>query len=141
MTHFTFKSTRAIRQLGRITAALTDSPMSRAQLCERLHLSTPMICDYLGHLMESPRKVHIKAFAPNSGGRQTPVYALGSGKDAIEPPRKNKTAWYRKLQADTERHAFHLARERARDCANKATKTPQHWASALLGAAVREVRH
>lgn len=133
MSRFTFQSTRAIRQLKRMTDALTEGPMTRAQLCERLHLSIPMVCDYLSHPMSEPRAVRIKGHLPNHRGRQTPIYALGSGKDATEPPRRTKTDWYRGLQADPVRHALYLARERARDAADRAAVTPQSWLSALVG--------
>jgi hypothetical protein len=131
MTAQTFTSPRAEYQIGRILAALKVNPMTRAELCADLHLSVGAVCSYLGHLMSEPRRVRIAPYRPTQG-RYSPVYALGSTADAIEPSRKTRTQYYRRLQRDKSRHELHLARRRADAAAKKAAKKPQTWCSALM---------
>lgn len=131
MTIQTFTTARSIRQIERIKNSLSEAPMTRAQLCGKLYLSIQTVCNYLQYLMKKPRQIRISGYAPTTRGRLAPIYALGSGRDAVEPPRKTSTQFYRELQADPEKHEVYLARNRARAMAARVRRKPSTWLSAL----------
>lgn len=134
MTANTYTSTRAHKQIDRILALLAESPMTRAQLCQRVHMTTQGVCGYLQHLMKEPRQIHIKDFGPaKARGRRPPIYALGASKNAVEPPRRTDAEYYRAIKRhDPERYRDYLDRQSSLARAKRRAKVPQTWLSALM---------
>lgn len=129
-----YSSPRGLYQTGRIMAALKVSPLTRAELCAKLHLSIGTVCYYLGHLMEKPRRVRICGYSPAvRRGRRPPIYALGSAPDKPEPPRETREDRYKKLKADDDKYNRHLTRKRVKEQLERAVQSPHGWAHALMG--------
>lgn len=129
-----YTSARAKLQIGRILAHLAERPMTRAELCQAIHMTTQGVCGYLQFLMGEPKRIHIKEFAPKvARGRRAPMYVIGAAKDAVEPPRTTDAEYYREMKrGDPERYRDHLARHSAIARAKRREKYPQTWLSALM---------
>lgn len=140
----TFDSSNTRHNIKRMLAALVE-PRIYEQLAAMLHMSDRSVRFYVKHLRQKPdRRVRVRAYLPIPNGYVAQI-ALGSLPDAPKPPKKGdkeRNAAYRaKVKATPELRERQRRHEVARWAVKKARKSPQNWASALLGAAVREVRH
>lgn len=79
-----------------VEALRSIGPMTSLELQDYLKRSISSVNDPLRNLRHK-NLVYIKRYQPNHQGRQSPVYALGSKKDAKEKPvaRKVTTKRYR----------------------------------------------
>jgi predicted ArsR family transcriptional regulator len=113
---------------GQILKLLRSKGMTAAGVVDELGLKRARIYVFDLH---SEGSVHISGWQQRpSGGSPAPIYAAGSGPDAVRPAtqsvhEKCARAWAR-LKADPHRHGLHLKRNRLR-------KNPQTWLSALMG--------
>lgn len=114
----TFTSPRAALRIERILAALIN-PMTPQQLAAKLHMSHASAKLYLAHLKLHPRRVRVASWLSEGKGRHSRVYALGSGRDAPEPPRMTQAQSRKKQQAirnaDPDKRRAFLANRRAKD--------------------------
>lgn len=86
-------------------------------------------------MLHATHQIHIGAWYRPAKGAICEVYHFGQGEDAkchIKPltDRQRSQRYYRKLRNTGEMEFFN-ARRSARDRANRATKKPQSWLSAL----------
>jgi hypothetical protein len=118
LADYTFDTVRTQLGIRRVLAALGGCPMSCKELMAAIHKSKTGVTHYLRYLQGDeehgvPRLVRIAEWRENRG-RHTPVYALGSGKDARCPPRLTASQRYRKVKADPVKYEKILAAKRER---------------------------
>jgi len=103
MATMTFKSTVAQKKLERIRLLLREAPRHYRQLGEIMHMTPNAVQNYLYHLhgageIRIARYEHTGRF-----GAWAPVYALGSGKDAVRPTAKTNAEYKRTSNARLKR--------------------------------------
>lgn len=109
---FTFTSTRARVRIERMLAALV-TPMTSAQLREVVPMCKATASVFLGHLQDAAnRRIRIASWKSEVRGRHSPVYALGTAKDAPEPARLTAQAKYRRERDRLKADPFKMARFR-----------------------------
>lgn len=87
-----YQRSRGERQKGRILAAIAAEPKTVRQLAEAVHLTMSAVLLHTKAMMrETPRRLHIAGYVPNSEGRPAPLYGPGDIPDAsYERKRKDK---------------------------------------------------
>lgn len=127
-----FSGPRAALYIERLLAALATGPMTSARLAVKLHRCHAGVAEYLVHLMDSPKRVYIKDYAPAMGrGRRAAIYALGNRRNAAETRQTRAESHRSRIRNNPDAHLAYLARRRARRSERKAKATPQSWAAAL----------
>jgi len=138
----TFDSSNTRYNIERILAALIE-PKTYAQLSEMLHMSDRSVRRYVARLRSEPnRRARVKSYLV-IGGYHCLIFALGSKPDFVwrmQTPSEKNAKWRAKVKASPDLIERRRRHEVARWAVKKAIKAPQNWASALLGAAAREVR-
>lgn len=133
---------RTIRRLSAIEAALTARALTASELAAETFMHPNSALEYIRNLGD---RIHIEGWREIGPGRRVAMYRWGAGKNKPKPRAKsgvqNERNRLARIKQDPDAHARYLAIHRARYAVKKAKKAPQNWASALLGAAVREVRH
>lgn len=105
-----FTGPRSAARIERILKALEGGQMTARHLAGKLFMAYATATMYLAHLQDTPRRVRIAAYEPpEDRGRHTPVYALGSARDAVEPV---LTAKQKRARAKAKRRADPDVRDR-----------------------------
>lgn len=81
-----YQRSRNERQVKRITAALTESPMTRNQLAAKLYLSGYSIIYYMRQMRRDGLVYIAGHFHHAKKGQPAPIYALGNLPDAVYDP-------------------------------------------------------
>lgn len=132
----TFSSPRGLRAIARVLAALTESPKSRPELSEALHMGKTTAYRYIRHL-QAEKRVYVHSYR-RTEGEISPVYAAGSKEDAKPlQPRNRKQRRDREmelLRADHDRLDVFKSRKAVNGKLYKMRKTGkvQSWFSALI---------
>lgn len=116
----TMQSPRAKLRIARLVEALGERPRTAVEASGDLFMVKATAIYYINYLRSLPewdrRRVYVCGWQ-RGAGNISPIYALGSKKDAPKPPRltgKQKYAKARKrLVADMERYDQWLAKRRA----------------------------
>lgn len=132
-----------IRRIAAIEAATTDKKLSAIEIAQSIFICHQSALIYVRHLLGADpavgERIHIASWRDVATGIRVPLYQWGGGPHAPKPKPQTRVELvreYRKrVRKDPVRNAFYLARQRARDRADRATKKPQGWAAALLGPA------
>lgn len=133
---------RTIRRLSAIEAALTARALTAGELAAATFMHSNSALEYSRNIGD---RIHIEGWRETGPGRRVALYRWGAGKNKPKQRAKSSAQNERnrvaRIKKDPDAHARYLAIHRARYAVRKAKKTPQHWASALLGAAKLEGRH
>lgn len=135
---------RTIRRIKSIEAAITGRALTVNEISAKIFAVPQSVGEYVRHLLDPDnQRIHIERWR-RTPGHIVAAYRWGAGKNAPKPSAKTDVEVTRdrmaRMRKDIDAYDRYLAGERARYVVRKA-KTPQNWASALLGAAAREVRH
>jgi len=85
---YTFRYSHAAARMERILELL-QKPHTRQELAEATSIGVRGVQSYLSALMaETPRRIHVHAWRPNSPGSPSAVYLAGDRKDKRKPARK-----------------------------------------------------
>jgi hypothetical protein len=130
-----------VRRVAAIEAATTGRMLSARELGSAIHICHQSALRYVRHLLgDNPdvgAQMHVGGWRDIGPGKRVPLYLWGPGPHAPKPvpqTRVEAVREYRKrVRKDPVRNALYLARQRARDRADRAAKRPQGWAAALLG--------
>jgi hypothetical protein len=134
MATYTFEHETALTFIEKMLRALTERPMTRAEMQQRLFASKTKMLAYirfLHHGTGQPKRIYIASYDERETGGRNPRYAVGDKDDA--PPLGAKTMAQRHAirKADPEKHRRHLAKLRAAAAAKRSRAKPVTWLSAL----------
>lgn len=117
----TFTNPASVQRIERILSALSERPMTMADLCESSHISASWCRVYVQHLRKNGQ-IHISGWVRHAqqGDRMypRPLYRAGDKPDAPKPAaltkiEKGKRAWSL-IKQNPERHLEVNARRRGR---------------------------
>lgn len=117
-------------KIEKILTLLSDKPMNLQQLCDSVHLVHRSMRDYLKYLHDTKQIYYSTYKYELVGNRMMPsrYYKAGKHKDTPKPPplsTKDRSRLKReRLNEDSEKKEFYLARRRALAWAKKHQKTP-----------------
>jgi hypothetical protein len=138
-----FDNPHTIRRIKAIEVAITKKSLSAIEIAEAIHICHQSALRYARHLLGGDpvkgERIHIDGWRDVATGIRVPLYRWGAGRNAPKPKPKTRVELvreYRKrVRKDPVRNAFYLARQRARDRADRAAAKPQTPWSALFAVA------
>jgi hypothetical protein len=127
--------TLTVRRLDAIEKALKARAMTAAELAGAVHIGHVAMLRYIRELM-ALGQIRIERWKRSGVRHWCACYRWGKGENAPKPaPITNKIAqraYRERIRKDPLANELFLARNRARDRAQSATKKPQQWFSALM---------